>query len=256
MRHDISSRVIAGRERMGWNRETLAYHSGLSWSAIAQIESGRRTSPRTETLVALAGALGVTVGYLVDEDPKRALLAHRALLYDSDEAFVETIVPFVEEGVERSEPVLLVTSPQRLTLLGDRVRPEGGDVTFADQDEWYRSPLSAVTACRAFAYERMEAGAPWIRFIGDPIWRTGPDADVAGWATYESMFNLLFAPAPLTVLCPYDARISDPDIVEIARQTHPYLAVGAGVERNDEYVDPEEFVLAFQGRMFGGSELA
>ena len=53
-------------ERLGWTREALAFHSGLSWSAIAQVESGRRTNLRPSTLAALSRPLGVSIDYLVD----------------------------------------------------------------------------------------------------------------------------------------------------------------------------------------------
>jgi transcriptional regulator with XRE-family HTH domain len=52
------------RQERGWNREALAYHSGLSWAAIEQLENGRRQDPRMSTLMALARALEVPVGEL------------------------------------------------------------------------------------------------------------------------------------------------------------------------------------------------
>ncbi|MGD0195929.1 MAG: helix-turn-helix transcriptional regulator, partial [Candidatus Dormibacteria bacterium] len=55
----------SARERRGWSRETLAHRSGLSWAAIAQIESGRRREVRASTLLALSSALGVSVDYLL-----------------------------------------------------------------------------------------------------------------------------------------------------------------------------------------------
>ena len=54
----IGESLKAARERLGWSREALAYHSGVSWSAIAQIESGRRKDVRLSSLSALAEALG------------------------------------------------------------------------------------------------------------------------------------------------------------------------------------------------------
>ena len=59
----IGDSLKAARTRLGWTRETLAHHSGISWSAISQIESGRRRDVRLGTLSALAEALGVSVDY-------------------------------------------------------------------------------------------------------------------------------------------------------------------------------------------------
>src|ERR1700738_2780915 len=61
----VGRTLRSARERAGWSREALAHHSGLSWAAIAQIESGRRREVRLGSLVALANALAVSVDYLV-----------------------------------------------------------------------------------------------------------------------------------------------------------------------------------------------
>ena len=236
----ISERLAAARTRLGWTREALAYHSGVSWSAIAQLESGRRRSPRPDTLVALARALGVTVGYLVGEHPPATLLSHRAVLYDSTEGLVEATAPFVREGVERSEPVLVVTTAANLDVLENHLGGWPPTVITAESQAWYRSPPSALTAIRSFQQERIADGALWTRLIGEPIWHP---PDIAKWATYESLFNLIFAAAPLTVMCPYDTRTLDPSVLRVARETHPSLVQADQVEPNDLFVDPEAYVL-------------
>src|ERR1700688_4806451 len=100
----IGESLRTARERVGWRREALAYHSGGSWSAIAQIESGRRKDVRLSSLSALADALGVSVDYLIGTTAtlRSRMLEHRVLLYASDEEFLAAAIPFVAEGVERS----------------------------------------------------------------------------------------------------------------------------------------------------------
>ena len=111
----IGTRLRAARERLGWSREALAVHSELSWSAIAQVESGRRRNLRPRTLSALAGALGVSIDYLVNGAPSSpAMLEHRVLVYETDQEFVETVGPFLSEGIERSEALLAVTTSGRI----------------------------------------------------------------------------------------------------------------------------------------------
>ncbi len=108
----IGTSLKAARERAGWSRETLAHHSGVSWSAIAQIESGRRKDVRSSTLSALAEALGVSVDYLIGSATATAprLLEHRLLTYGSDEEYLAVAIPFLADGVERSDPLLVVTT--------------------------------------------------------------------------------------------------------------------------------------------------
>src|SRR5687767_203826 len=103
----IGRRIRASRARLGWTREELAVRSGMSWSAIAQVESGRRANPRPTTLSALAGALGVSIDYLVDGGPVATpMLEHRALIYGSDDDFAATTSDFLREGIKRAEPSL------------------------------------------------------------------------------------------------------------------------------------------------------
>src|SRR3979490_1905223 len=100
----IGEAVRSARERAGWSREALAYHSGLSWAAIAQIESGRRQEVRLGSLVALADALDAPVDYLGGSkailSPK--LFQHDAVIYDSDDEYIASTVPFLVEGITRS----------------------------------------------------------------------------------------------------------------------------------------------------------
>src|SRR3977135_4205548 len=84
---EIGTSLRAARERVGMTREALAYHSGVSWAAIAQIESGRRKDVRLSSLTALADALGVSVDYLLGKTATFTpqLFEHRVLTYGSDQ---------------------------------------------------------------------------------------------------------------------------------------------------------------------------
>src|SRR5438132_8785037 len=110
----LSARLRAARARLGWSRETLAHHTGLSWAAIAQIESGRRTNVRPGTLSALASALGLTVDYLLGAGGEQKLLTHRALLYDSAEEFLAAALPLLRDAMRRSEAPLVVTTSENI----------------------------------------------------------------------------------------------------------------------------------------------
>src|ERR1700730_896640 len=96
---DIGPRVQAARERLGWTREALAFHSGLSWSAVAQVESGRRTNLRPSTLAALSRPLGVSIDYLVGCKLTRpAMLEHSVFPYRTDDQFRTIVGSFLADG--------------------------------------------------------------------------------------------------------------------------------------------------------------
>ena len=242
----IGTRVRAARERLGWSREALAFHSEVSWSGVAQVESGRRRNLRPGTLTALADALGVTVDYLVRGGPASPpMLEHRVLLYRTDEEFLNVAGPFLAAGVERSEGLLAVTSRKNMDLLRDHLGTDAGVVEYVDATTWYRSPAAALEAYKEFSIAKLEAGAPWIRVVGEPgpAWGGASDSEIRLWTRYESLVNLVFAAWPVTLLCAYDETSVHPEIAGYARVTHPHTIgeeAGAG---SPDYVDPGGFAL-------------
>jgi transcriptional regulator with XRE-family HTH domain len=241
----IGKTLRAARGRRGWSREALAYHSGVSASAIAQIESGRRREVRLSSLAALAGALSVSVDYLIGSDAAMgsSVFEHLVLRYSSDEEFLAATVPFLTQGVERSEAVLAVTTRANIELLRDRLNGRFEDVAFAESIDWCSSPNEAMHRYRTFVTERFEAGAMWTRIVGEPVWAGRSAAEVAAWTRYESLLNLACASLPATILCPYDARAVPAAVVADAHRTHPAVARGTGITANAEYSKPEDFLL-------------
>jgi transcriptional regulator with XRE-family HTH domain len=237
--------VRTARARLGWSRETLAHHSGVSWSAIAQIESGRRKDVRSSTLSALATALGVSVDYLIGSATATAprLLEHSLLTYGSDEEYLATAIPFLAEGMERSERLLAVTTEDQIDLLRDSLADRADDIEFADSTEWYRTPDTAMDGYRAFVDQKLDEGASWIRIVAEIAPGSRSDAAFPAWTRYESFVNVAFASAPTSFLCSYDDRSWPETVIADARRTHPKLAQGADSTANPEYRGPEGFLI-------------
>jgi transcriptional regulator with XRE-family HTH domain len=240
----IGVRLRAARDRLGLSREALAFHSGISWSAIAQAESGRRTNLRPATLLALADALGVTIDYLVcGRRSSVTMFDHGTFSYGSEREFVETAAPFLAAAVKRSEVALAVTSAVNIRLLRDALGASAAQVTFADHLEWYRSPSAALVGYNEFLEQALDRGASWVCVIGEPPWGSRSEADRRLRSRYESLVNLVFASAPVSVYCPYDTRALDSQVLEQARTTHPQLVDRGAVVASRDYVDPAESVL-------------
>jgi transcriptional regulator with XRE-family HTH domain len=241
----IGGSLRAARTRLGWSRETLAHHSGLTWSAIAQIESGRRTEVRLGTLVQLADALGVSVDHLANPGagPPSPLLEHRLLGYDSTDACVDEVARFIVEGADRAEPALVVTSPARSKPVRSSL-PAGAEVEFANAAAWYRSPVHALNGYRDFVRRRLDAGATWIRLVGEPVWTGRSAAEVAAWTRYEALLNLALASYPVTLLCPYDRASLPASILADAHCTHPEVQSGGQATPSADYRQPEELLLS------------
>jgi transcriptional regulator with XRE-family HTH domain len=241
----IGEALRTARARMGWSRETLAHHSGVSWSAIAQIEAGRRKDVRLTSLSALAGALGVSVDYLIGTATAIGpqLLQHRAVTYDADEDFLAATSPFLTEGVERSHRLLAVLTPPKAALLRDSLAERSGYVEFTDWEDWYRSPKHALDRYAAFVTQTFGAGAVWIRIVAEAAWAGDTAAQVATWARYESLVNLAFASSPATILCTYDERSFSSEAIADAHATHPELTNGEDATASPMYREPEDYLL-------------
>ncbi|MGH2641341.1 MAG: MEDS domain-containing protein [Actinomycetota bacterium] len=240
----IGESLRAARMRLGWSREALAFHSGVSWSAIAQIESGRRKDVRLSSLSALADALGVSVDHLIGTAAATTPqpFDHRLLTYRSDEDFLGTAIPFFAEGMEQSECLLAVTTEEKSGLLRDTLGDRSEHVEFANRAQWYQSPETALRGYRTFVKEKFEAGAAWVRVVAEAVW-SGDADDIAVWTRYESIVNLAFASSPVTFVCTYDEESLPEDVVADALLTHPEFAREGDATANPSYRGPEEFLV-------------
>jgi transcriptional regulator with XRE-family HTH domain len=66
----LGEKVKTLREKKGMNQKEVAEASGITQATISRIESGQVKELKSEALKRLAGALGVTVDYLVDKTDK------------------------------------------------------------------------------------------------------------------------------------------------------------------------------------------
>ncbi|MDQ3937925.1 MAG: helix-turn-helix domain-containing protein [Chloroflexota bacterium] len=166
----IGQRVRSARARLGLSREALAVESGISWAAITQIESGRRRNVRPDTLAALSAALGVTVDYLVHGGASLVMLQHQALLHETDEEFMRTIGRFVSDGIELSEPTLVVTTPAKAALVRKQIGTAARNVDFRDSARVFAEPSAFRHTFRTFVTDSLEHGAAWVRIVGEAPW--------------------------------------------------------------------------------------
>jgi transcriptional regulator with XRE-family HTH domain len=241
----IGQRVRAVRERAEMSREALAFRSGISWSAIAQIESGRRRNLRPTTLAAIAEVLGVTVDYLLTgRSSSRAMFEHHALLYDTDEAFLATAAPFLADAVDRSEAALVVTDRPRMGALRQLLGSGARRVEFVDLELWPGTPAGTLAAYRDFLERAIAGGAAWVRILGhESVSASRSKAEVRVWARCESLLNVELRSSPVTMLCPCDKRGIAAHVVGHVRATHPHIVEDGILAPSEQYADPSAFVL-------------
>ncbi len=160
---------------------------------------------------------------------------HEALFYEGTAAFLDAVMPFIREGVECGETVLVAVSPAKIRLIQAELDGLADHVRFADMSELGHNPGRIIPAWRDFVSEQI-AGGGRVRGIGEPIWPGRTDAEVAESHLHESLLNVAFdGGPPWQLLCPYDIRALDPGVVNEARRTHPFVRTGGTADPSDTY---------------------
>jgi anti-sigma regulatory factor (Ser/Thr protein kinase) len=164
---------------------------------------------------------------------------HSALIYGSDDAFMDVALPFVERAIEAGEPTLVAVQAHNVENLRAALAGEPEGVTLLSVDDWYETSRRTREKFGRWATERIRSGRACL--IGEPPWAVGNDAQVRDWARHESVINVAFGGLPVSLICPYDARVLPPEIVEHARATHPEIADPDGATASGAYEDPRDF---------------
>jgi anti-sigma regulatory factor (Ser/Thr protein kinase) len=172
---------------------------------------------------------------------------HEALLYQSDEEFLATALPFVQDGVAAGEPVVVALGDRSAALvqaaLGDTagvdVYVNGGVGAGVGR---YANPVDALSFYRETFTEHAAAGVGQVRVLGETP-HPGLGQPWEWWARYEATANHAFAAFPVWGLCPYDLRRTSAAVLEDVTRSHPYLVGAAGAHRgNPRYRDPAQFL--------------
>ena len=166
--------------------------------------------------------------------------AHEALLYAGPDGFLEGTAPFVREGLEAGEAVLVAVPRARAELLRGALDGEADRVLFADMAQLGRNPGRIIPAWRDFVDEHTERGTP-VRGIGEPVWPERTSAELAECQRHEALLNLAFGDEPpWALLCPYDTDTLGDDVIAEAFRSHPALWQDGRRVRSHAYVDPRE----------------
>ncbi len=172
-------------------------------------------------------------------DPARDF-AHQALLYGSDQEFLDVALPFVADGLNSEHPTLVSVQPRHVENLRAALggTPEG--LELHEAEDWCETSARTRDKFARWATERTQGGRR-IRLMGEPAWALGHETRVRDWARHESVINVAFASLPVTFICPYDAQALPEAVLRRAAETHPEIVDGAGSSPSDSYEDPREF---------------
>jgi anti-sigma regulatory factor (Ser/Thr protein kinase) len=164
---------------------------------------------------------------------------HRALIYRSEDEFVDVALPFVEEGAALGEPTLVAVQERNVENLREALSGARAGVTLLSDEQWFETSARTREKFEDWVAEHANGGR--VRSIEEPPWALGHDAQLRDWARHESVRNIAFAEYPLTSICCYDADVLPDEVVDHARATHPEIVSYAGRSANADYENPRDF---------------
>ncbi|MDN5751510.1 MAG: sensor histidine kinase [Pseudonocardia sp.] len=161
---------------------------------------------------------------------------HQGLLYSSAEELAAAAVPFLGAGISNGERVLAVLDAPARDVLADGLGADATQVLWTDPGDWYTYPAHALRRAAEFA----AAGPDPMRMLGNPFFTTRSALEATEWARYEALINVAFPDT--AVLCTYDTRTLDPQVLTGAGHTHPVLRAGEQAGPSATFVDTEQFL--------------
>ena len=172
---------------------------------------------------------------------------HQALPYRDLADLLDQVVPFVREGVERGEPVLVAQPRDRIAALRLALGPAAEAVRFLDMAAVGRNPACIIPAWRDFLDKHPPGTA--VRGVGEPVWSGRRQAELAECALHEALLNLAFEDGPgWQLLCPYDTAALPGEVLAEALRTHPFVGAGPGAA-SVHYAGEEGARAAFAGSL-------
>ena len=167
---------------------------------------------------------------------------HDAAVYTDDDEFLAMAVPFVSEGVELGEPVLVTTTPANITLLRDALGPNANGFDHAETAYFGRRPPERATEFfRYWQRKAVSSTARHVRVLAEPLWAGRTPDDVRAWRRMESGLNVVLASTNVWMICPYDTRVVSEEGIAHALKTHPADVRGTEPIPSPDYVDPVEY---------------
>ena len=157
---------------------------------------------------------------------------HSALLYYSEREYVDSLVQFIEDGLNLMQPVMLAIPGGKLGSMRDALGTAAADVTMSDITDFGRNPGRIIAGQHAFIDAHPDQH---VRVIAEPAWAGRTEHEYLACLQHEALTNIAFAGSNITGLCPYDASGLDESVLGHVRLTHPQVWQGGSRTRSPEF---------------------
>jgi anti-sigma regulatory factor (Ser/Thr protein kinase) len=158
---------------------------------------------------------------------------HRALLYDGADHFVRASEGFVRAGLERDEPVWVITGSPRIDALLETLGDDAAALELTPGSEWFRNAARTLTTLSSRLDDHDGPGA--IHALGEIPWQSMVSSTQREWVRVEALLDEQMAGHTVRMLCAYDAQRLPESVLEHARRTHAVLDEAGGVVPSPSY---------------------
>lgn len=160
---------------------------------------------------------------------------HEAYLWHSEAEFVHGLVPFVCDGLDAGEAVMVAVTPEHAEWIRNDLGHRAAQVHFVDMLELGRNPARIIPAWQEFLDDWSGQGRP-ARGIGEPIWVGRRPEEIVECQLHEALLNLAVDPhLPFWLVCPYDAEHLGVEVIAEAGRSHPVVATASSYQGSPAY---------------------
>ena len=169
---------------------------------------------------------------------------HSAVFYGDLGELVDEVSPFILEGLEAGEPVLVAELPEKVRALKDALGADADRVTFRDMAAVGKNPACIIPVWREFVSRHPDTA---VRGVGEPAWSGRRSVELEECWLHESLLNVAFDTGPeFRLLCPYDASLLPDDVLAGAMTTHPDIG---SEPRHERYGGHEQAHAEFERKL-------
>jgi MEDS: MEthanogen/methylotroph, DcmR Sensory domain len=160
---------------------------------------------------------------------------HEAFLWRTRSDYVSSLVPFIRDGVDAGEAVMVVLLPEHARWIDAELGALASQVHVVDMVELGRNPARIIPAWLEFLEGSCGRGRP-ARGIGEPIWPGRSAEEIRECQLHEALLNLAVDPElPFWLVCPYDTEHLDAEVLAEVDRSHPAIVTPRSYEGSGSY---------------------
>lgn len=168
---------------------------------------------------------------------------HRAAVYTSTTEMLEVLSPFILEGVDQRERVVLVMSDRQMSQTRAMLGAALDRTEAIRAEDLYAHPARMYADYCAMLDAHNRSTAQPLRIIAEQaiVGRSGQE--IAELRRCEAACNTTFAFANAQILCLYDAVTTPKEALDGVSVTHPTVLTDGTVLASLAYTDPSRYLL-------------